>query len=121
MVIRTRDFFHISTLVYRRKNREELLKHDHGSWVFDKVELKSLAVSFFKTMYTNDGIASLNQPIPNAFPSLPAEDLEGLLPRVHIGKLRKLFFNIGHWKALGLDGFLARFYEKFWHLLDKNV
>lgn len=43
-------FFHIATLIRRKKNQIEALQNDHGMWIEDVVEL-TLAVKFYEELF----------------------------------------------------------------------
>lgn len=49
---RNTSFFHISTVIRRRRNKIEMLKDAEGKWVSDKGELESLAIQYYKGLYS---------------------------------------------------------------------
>lgn len=66
---RNTKFFHLSTVVRRRRNKVVLLRNKEGCWIEDKDQLKELAVSYFKKLYSEDLEVSgqCNEPLPNFF------------------------------------------------------
>lgn len=47
-------FFHTTKLVRRWRNRVEMLMNEEGVWVTDKVELKNMAMEFYKNLFSTD-------------------------------------------------------------------
>ncbi|KAL8152543.1 hypothetical protein V2J09_010303 [Rumex salicifolius] len=53
---RNTSFFHLSTIVRRRRNRVEMLRDDSGSWVTDQGRLEEMAVDFYRNLYSPDEV-----------------------------------------------------------------
>ncbi|XP_013639450.1 PREDICTED: uncharacterized protein LOC106344673 [Brassica oleracea var. oleracea] len=49
---RNTKFFHMSTIIRRKRNRVEKLKKDEIQWVSDAKELEKLAVDYFRKLYS---------------------------------------------------------------------
>lgn len=75
---RNTKFFHMSMLIWRRRNYIGLLQADDERWVDDQVELESLALSYFKDLYDAKPLAN-GEFMTSAFPRLPVEMQHGLL------------------------------------------
>ncbi|KAB1219839.1 hypothetical protein CJ030_MR3G009481 [Morella rubra] len=106
-------FFHISTIVRRRRNAIEFLKTPTGSWLNSRPEIGKLFTDSFSKLFTSTR------------PVLPS-DLEGLIsPEItdeenlflcQIPSEREIWDavrQIGSRKAPGPDGLTALFYKQF--------
>lgn len=58
-MIGTLKFFHLSTLCRRNSNKIRMLKNDDGVWVSDVDQIKSLALNYFQSYYS-DEVSSLS-------------------------------------------------------------
>lgn len=58
---------------------------------------------------------------PNFFPALDSEDLNNLNREVTDDDIKMSMFSIGSLKALGPDGFLAKFYHDNWSLCSSDI
>lgn len=57
------------------------LKRGDGSWYTEEEQLKTMAVDFYKDLYTEEG-GEWEYPEVGGFPSLNYEDIQGLLTLV---------------------------------------
>lgn len=48
------NFFHVSIIVRRRRNKIEGLLNENYQWEFDQVKLKNMAVGFYASLYKAD-------------------------------------------------------------------
>lgn len=117
---RNSRFFHGVTVVRRRKNSFDLLQDDNGNWVSDPIELESMVTNYFKTLFAEQGNREPTC-IMGAFPPLHEED------RVDINKVvtRSEIFNVinhmGAFKAPGMDGFQAVFFQSQWPIIGDSL
>ena len=49
-------FFHLSTIIRRRRNSIDAIKSDNGEWMIDKEEIKEFIVSKFQNLFTEEPI-----------------------------------------------------------------
>lgn len=117
---RNSRFFHGVTTVRRRKNSFDLIQDDNGNWVSDPIELESMVTNYFKTLFAEQGNREPTC-IMAAFPPLHEED------RVDINKVvtRSEIFNVinhmGAFKAPGMDGFQAVFFQSQWPIIGDSL
>ena len=86
--------------------------------------IKEVAHSYFKNLYSTPDL----EPVaPNSYPiseilALINDDDNLLLNRpVRISEIKKTIFNMDPDKALGPDGFTARFYTSCWDIIKKDL
>lgn len=88
---RNTKFFHISTLLRRRRNKIERLKTSDGIWVNDKEAINNLAVSLlFIEESVNGNICSL----PGGFPSLGSSKIIALGRPVLMEEVKASLFGL---------------------------
>ncbi|XP_050216415.1 uncharacterized protein LOC126667478 [Mercurialis annua] len=118
---RNTSYFHAKTIARRKKNRICMLKKLDGSWCDDDVYLQNMAVSFFTELYTEDDIA---RPIYNTrgyFPALSDFMLNSLNMGITHGEIHQALFQMKPWKAPGIDGLPAGFYQNDWAVVGNSV
>lgn len=104
-------FFHTSTLARRRRNRVDLLMNDGGEWVSDKLELKNMALDYYKNLFTTDPSAG-GEFITGGFPRVEDSLLEELSKDVSEEETWRALKDMGSYKDPGPDGFQAIFFKR---------
>ena len=110
---RNTKFFHMSTIIRRRRNRVEALKKDDNHWATDANELEELAVNYFKRLYYLEDVET--EPIRlsgRGFVRLTSQDYETLNKTFSAEEVEKAVRAMGSFKAPGLDGFQPVFYQR---------
>lgn len=74
---RNTKYFHLSTLIRRRKNRVELLQKEDGSWASEQEDLTDMALTYYRRLYESDPESDGNF-LTGCFPRLPMLSLEQL-------------------------------------------
>lgn len=66
-------FFHLSTRIWRKRNKIEVLASEDGDQITDPNALQRMTIDFFQALYTTQGSPS---PLPSAgmFPSFTSHD-----------------------------------------------
>ena len=59
---RNTKFFHLSTIIRRRKNCISEIKLDDGSWINSRVEIQNYFIDNFKTLYPTSFPPILDDP-----------------------------------------------------------
>lgn len=71
-------FFHLSTIIRRRRNKIEGLNDVDGNWKTNKQELHNVAVTYFKDRFKEKNTIGVAAVIPNLFPRIQSSDLDDL-------------------------------------------
>ncbi|XP_021827477.1 uncharacterized protein LOC110768097 [Prunus avium] len=111
---RNTKFFHLTTVIRRRRNKIESLRNNDGMVVATALGIKALAVEHFASLFTQSHLAPTELDIPNLFPLISGEDLDVLTKDVELDEVKESLFGIGGLKAPGIDGFPACFYQTQW-------
>ncbi|KAK9911968.1 hypothetical protein M0R45_035845 [Rubus argutus] len=118
---RNTKFFHLTTLVRRRRNKIEGLFDAAGQWQTKAHTLKTIAVNFFQDLFSEPTPDDSRFMIPWLFPSLETDDHHRLCCPIDMLEVKTAMFSIGGFKAPGYDGFPAGFYQNFWPLYAAEV
>ncbi|XP_021828885.1 uncharacterized protein LOC110769256, partial [Prunus avium] len=118
---RNTKFFHLSTIIRRRRNKIDRLKNDAGLWVEESDGIKNLAMQYFSELFSPAPVATNSFTIPNMFPSIDPGALESLVADVDMEEVKVNLFSIGGLKAPGVDGFPACFYQKQWNTCANDI
>ncbi|CAL8174658.1 unnamed protein product [Prunus armeniaca] len=118
---RNTRFFHLSTIVRRRRNKLEGLHNDFGDWITEKQSMKHIIVKYFQGLFSASDMVGDYALLPQLFPSLEGDELEGLSCPVSIEEIKNSVFAIGRFKTPGPDGFPALFYQDYWGVCSDDI
>jgi hypothetical protein len=118
---RNSKFFHLSTLVRRRKNYITEIQLDSGRWIHSKDDI----ADYFTLKFSNVFHSSLPQ-IPSDMEGLlesKVSDAENaLLSRVlDADQVKKVVWEMNSHKAPGPDGLPGLFFKKYWDTVGMQV
>ena len=107
---RNTKFFQVSTLIRRWQNKIESLKNNDGVCIHDKEAVKELVVTYFQSLYSEEGIedadaALIAMPL-GLFQELRSADFHKLGSAYTQNEIELALFDM---KAPGLDDFQALF------------
>jgi hypothetical protein len=118
---RNSRFFHLSTLIRRRRNSIKAIKNDQGSWLRDWEDISKHVCANFQDLFSE----TVNQ-----FPT----DLEGLVPPCISNQdneqicqiptrdeIKAVISDMHPFKALGPDGLPAFFFKQYWPIVGDQV
>ncbi|KAJ6302776.1 hypothetical protein OIU77_016797 [Salix suchowensis] len=96
---RNTHFFHLSTIIRRRRNKIEGLQNANGDWVTDMCGMKDVVVNYFHELFSNSRMSGDYNLIPQLFSKLEEADLDGLRSDVSNEKIHQSLFSIGGLKS----------------------
>ncbi|CAL9005467.1 unnamed protein product, partial [Prunus brigantina] len=114
-------FFHLTTIIRRRRNKIERLKNNEGVWVEEAQDIKGLAMAYFEQFFSQEIVEHSDLTLPKLFPVIDSTDLELLEKEVDMAEIKRSLFGIGGLKALGVDGFPACFYQAQWNKCADDI
>ena len=119
---RNTKFFHMSTIIRRRRNKVEMLRNNENQWVSEAQELEELAVNYFKKLYSLEDVDTDTQGLlVRRFVSLTNHDYDSLNKTFSAEEVEKAVRGMGSFKAPGPDGFQPVFYQRCWETVGDAV
>ena len=114
-------FFHLSTIIRRRRNSIDAVKNDSGEWITDRREIQKHFVEKFKTLF-NEEEEEFPKNLENLITPCITEKENMELCRIPIqSEIKQKLFQLQSLKALGPDGFPVLFYKKYWAIVGESV
>ncbi|OMO51807.1 reverse transcriptase [Corchorus capsularis] len=113
-------FFHLSTICRRRRKRISMLRNNDGKWVTENAPLQTLVLNFYRGLYANEegervALESLLQP------TISPIDVGKLTHDIAPSEVRAALFQMKPWKAPGVDGFQAGFFQNCWESVGQDL
>lgn len=118
---RNTKFFHLSTVISRRKNKIEGLFNKHNFWCSFKNELHKVALEYFEDLFIANPNTGIPHNWPNHFKSSSSRQAANLNCEISLDEVRNALFSIGPSNAPGEDGYPAMFYLHFWHTCHRDI
>ncbi|WVZ51469.1 hypothetical protein U9M48_002614 [Paspalum notatum var. saurae] len=118
---RNTNFFHRKAMWRAKKNKIKKLKREDGSWCSDQGEMGSMVTDYFTTLFTAD--QSINfEGVVSLFQQCITEEMNKELMKPYSDEeIGDALHQIGPLKAPGPDGLPARFFQRNWVMLRKEV
>uniref|UniRef100_A0A2N9H0H1 aminobutyraldehyde dehydrogenase n=1 Tax=Fagus sylvatica TaxID=28930 RepID=A0A2N9H0H1_FAGSY len=118
---RNSRFFHLSTIIRKRRNTIDAIKSDNGDWIINISEIKSFVVSKYQELFTEEP-TSFPPDLENLIsPSITPEVNEAICQIPSHVEIKETIFGMYNLKAPGLDGLPALFYKKYWPIVGDSV
>ncbi|KAL6141497.1 hypothetical protein ACLB2K_059785 [Fragaria x ananassa] len=118
---RNTKFFHLTTIVRRRRNKIDGLYNANGVCTTDMTGMQQIAVDFFHKLFTAEPVKDLRVIIPSLFPKIPNADMIRMNRPITEHDIHSALFRIGKFKAPRVDGFLALFFQQHWNLCAAEI
>lgn len=107
---RNSKYFHGIKFIWRKKNWIKVIQDDDGNWIGNFEELENYVMQFYKNIFSNNVVFS-PLCISHSFSLLEQENVEMLGKEVTNKEILYAIRMIEGFKALGLNRFLAVFYQ----------
>jgi hypothetical protein len=118
---RNSRFFHLSTIIRRRRNAIEAIKNDGGEWITHKPAIQEFVASKFQQLFTEDPV-SFPPELENLIPcSITDEENEAISIPPTSSEIKQAIFGMQNLKAPGPDGLPPLFYKKYWPTVGATV
>lgn len=105
----------------QEKNKIEGIKQANGRWCFDQDKLKGMAVEFFVRLYAKENAAGSIQIGRGRFLGIDQLDYGFLTKPYSCEEVHRALIQMSLFKAPGLDGFQAGFYQQMWDVVRESV
>ncbi|XP_061351250.1 uncharacterized protein LOC133296307 [Gastrolobium bilobum] len=105
-------FYHLRTVIRRSSNKISRLRSETNQWIENVNELKDPVCSFYKTLFTEDIEERRWLASANHWTSLSNALKDDLIKVPSMAEVTKLLNGMNAFKAPGLDGFPAIFFQK---------
>ena len=114
-------FFHLRVSRRRRKNKIKALQREDGQLTEDILEMKALTTSFYKTLYTYEGVQNMDRVI-STVPRKVTRGMNEILNAPYTDKeVKTALFQMFPTKSPGPDGFPAHFFQRQWEICGDDV
>ncbi|KAK9990862.1 hypothetical protein SO802_025847 [Lithocarpus litseifolius] len=114
-------FFHLSTIIRRRRNHIDAIKKDDGSWITESKQIRQLFFESYKQQYQEEEIWFPNHLEHLLLPCITEDENANLLATPSPEEIKATLFEMQDLKAPGSDGFPVLFYKKLWPTIGKDV
>lgn len=120
---RNTSFFHTSTIVRRKRNRIDKIIDSSVNWVHEANEVADVVREGFLKLFCTEKSSALRNlwEIPSWSNVLSEEALDSLNHPISPEEIRDALWSIKPFKALGLDGLHAGFYQNSWSIVREPV
>ena len=114
-------FFHLSTIIRRKKNSIDAIKDEGGSWLTCKKEIQRHIMEQFSQRFTEEPVDFPPNLENLIMPSISAEDNVDLCQIPTTQEIKDTIFSMGNQKPPSPDGLLTLFYKKYWNVVGSSV
>ena len=118
---RNTRFFHIRASRRRRRNRIARLKKPDGQVTKNVQEMRDLATSFYRELYTSEGTSNMDAVLNTVPTKVTAAMNSSLLAAFSEKEVKEALFQMFPTKSPGPDGFPAHFFQRHWDLCGTEV
>ena len=116
-------FFHLSTLVRRKRNRITIIKNRVRKWLLEEKDIANYTQKGFKDIYSTSQTFSsrLVSPSSQWQAILPNEVCDSLGCMVSVEEIKAALWSMKAFKAPGPDSFYARFFQCFQLIIGDSI
>lgn len=119
---RNLGYFHLTTILKRKRNHILTLRNDQGNWIEDGRELRNMFVEFYRDLFTEGSTSPCHYyPIKGTFPHSNAQSINRGSLEVSLSEVNEMLFEMGPYKAPGPNGFQPLFFQHRWDLVGSYI
>lgn len=118
---RNTGFFHAVTRQRRMLNSFSVIEKEDGSEVFKEPEIASVISGYFSEMFKSSGHTDFSD-LQNILTPRVTPEMNATLTSIPSdSEIMEAVYSINGGKAPGPDGFSAKFYQAYWHIIQPDV
>ena len=120
---RNTAYYHTKTIIKRKHNRIRRIMNQSGEWAEDEDQVMDIILSGYKELYQTQHLTSISTvdfEIEWAI-ALSDEDSRKLSVMPSNTEILKALSSLKPYKAPGVDGLHAGFFQHFWHIFEPSV
>ena len=114
-------FFHLTTIIRRRRNAIDAIKFDNGEWITNKADIKEFILLKFQHLF-NEEAPYFPPDFENLITtSVTPQENDHLCTISSAKDIKDTLFEMQSFKAPGPDGLPVLFYKHYWSIVGHNV
>ena len=114
-------FFHLFTIIRRRRNAIDTIKGNDGVWITNKAKIRNHIVSKFQSLYTFEPVSFPPDLDDLILPCITQSENADLCLIPSPLEIKESLFGMQNLKSPGPDGLPALFYKQYWPIVGNNV
>ena len=120
---RNTTFYHVSTLVRRKRNKILSIKDSMGEWIYQEEDVKDFVKNGYNDIYTTFfySVPALPPRISPWQARLSEEEKDSISGEVSEEEIKVALWSLKAFKAPGPDGLHAGFFQRFWLTVGSSV
>ena len=120
---RNTAFYHVSTLVRRKRNKILAIKNAVGEWIQQEKAVKEFVKNGYSDIYTTSlsSVSALPPTISSWQSRLSEEEKCSISGEVSEEEIKAALWSLKAFKAPGPDGLHAGFFQRFWPTVGSSV
>ncbi|KAI5344242.1 hypothetical protein L3X38_012119 [Prunus dulcis] len=108
-------------VAWRRNNKLRGLEDPSGTWHRDLADIKHIAVSYFKELFTTSHPTGIAEITSCVHMRVLVQDNLMLTRALDADEVVRAIKHIHPSKSPGPDGLIGSFYQHYWHLVGPNI
>lgn len=118
---RNTGFFHAATRQRRLINTLSVLEDENDNEVYEEDQICAVIASYFNNIFTSNGNSDFSK-LTSILPRKVTPDMnQQLISIPSDSEIKSAALSINGGKAPGPDGFSAKFYHAYWHIIGPDV
>ena len=118
---RNTGFFHSATRQRRMQNSFTVLEDGNGTAVYEEEQISGVVADYYRTLFTTNGNQNFSI-VDEVIDKMITPEMNRCLTSIPSEmEIREAAFSINGGKAPGPDGFSAKFYQAYWHIIGADV
>ncbi|WZY80122.1 hypothetical protein YC2023_026506 [Brassica napus] len=118
---RNTGFFHAATRKRRALNNLSVIEKENGEEVFEEAQISSVIADYYTEMFTTNSNSDFSLVQACLVNKITPEMNSRLIEIPSDKEIEEAARSINGGKAPGPDGFSAKFYHSYWHIIGKDV